>query len=119
MVLMKEGGIPFKILFYLTLSMGMINQSMAQGRARDFGIRIGILPTGSQNAITDVAGIKVGHFTKIEGPNIRTGVTAILPHEGNLFQEKVPAAVFVGNGFGKLAGVTQIEELGKDRKSVV
>lgn len=116
---MKEGGIPFKILFYLTLSMGMINQSMAQGRARDFGIRIGILPTGSQNAITDVAGIKVGHFTKIEGTNIRTGVTAILPHEGNLFQEKVPAAVFVGNGFGKLAGVTQIEELGNLESPII
>ncbi|EMS34481.1 L-aminopeptidase/D-esterase [Mariniradius saccharolyticus AK6] len=116
---MKEGGIPFKILFYLTLSMGMINQSMAQGRARDFGIRIGILPTGSQNAITDVAGIKVGHHTKIEGTNIRTGVTAILPHEGNLFQEKVPAAVFVGNGFGKLAGVTQIEELGNLESPII
>lgn len=116
---MKKGGIHFEILFCLTLSMGMINQSMAQGRARDFGIRIGILPTGSKNAITDVPGIKVGHFTKIEGTNIRTGVTAILPHEGNLFQEKVPAAVFVGNGFGKLAGVTQIEELGNLESPII
>lgn len=119
MVLMKEGGIPFKILFYLMLSMGMINQSMAQGRARDYGIQIGILPTGGQNAITDVAGIKVGHLTKIEGTNIRTGVTAILPHGENLFQEKLPAAIFVGNGFGKLAGVTQIEELGNLESPII
>ncbi|MCF1749458.1 P1 family peptidase [Mariniradius sp. RY-2] len=97
----------------------MINQAMAQGRTRDFGIRIGILPTGSQNAITDVAGIKVGHLTKIEGTNIRTGVTAILPHGENLFQEKLPAAVFVGNGFGKLAGVTQIEELGNLESPII
>lgn len=116
---MKKGSIHFKILFYLTLSIGMVNESMAQGRPRDLGIRIGILPTGRQNAITDVAGIKVGHFTKIEGTNIRTGVTAILPHEGNLFQEKVPAAVFVGNGFGKLAGVTQIEELGNLESPII
>ena len=119
MVLMNNGCSTFKILLYFTLSMGMINQSIAQGRARDFGIQIGILPTGGQNAVTDVAGIKVGHFTKIKGTNIRTGVTAILPHGGNLFHEKVPAAVFVGNGFGKLAGVTQIEELGNLESPII
>ena len=86
--------------------------SFSQTRPRELGISFGILPTGPLNSITDVLGIKVGHVTKIEGENIRTGVTAILPHGGNLFQEKVPAAIFVGNGFGKLAGVTQVQELG-------
>jgi D-aminopeptidase len=79
---------------------------------REYGIEIGVLEPGEQNAITDVQGVKVGHQTIIEGTNIRTGVTAVLPHNGNIFQEKVPAAVYVGNGFGKLAGSTQIEELG-------
>ena len=74
---------------------------------------IGSLPPGPLNAITDVAGVRVGHATLIRGDNVRTGVTAILPHGGNLFQEKVPAAVFVGNGFGKIIGTTQIEELGE------
>src|SRR5690606_7460901 len=80
-------------------------------RARDYGITIGILPVGQHNAITDVKGVKVGHTTLIRD-EVRTGVTAILPHEGNVFQEKVPAAIFVGNGFGKLAGSTQVVELG-------
>jgi D-aminopeptidase len=82
-------------------------------RARDLGIVVGILPTGKHNAITDVAGVRVGHTTLIKGDKVRTGVTAILPHPGNLFQEKVPAAVFVGNGFGKLMGATQVKELGE------
>lgn len=82
-------------------------------RARDLGVVTGILPTGKDNAITDVAGVRVGHATLIKGDNVRTGVTAILPHSGNLFQEKVPAAVFVGNGFGKLIGSTQVDELGE------
>ncbi len=81
-------------------------------RLREFGIETGVLKPGELNAITDVAGVKVGHVTLIIGDNIRTGVTAILPHEGNIFQEKVPAAVYVGNAFGKLMGSTQIEELG-------
>jgi D-aminopeptidase len=84
----------------------------SQQRAHDLGIKIGVLPTGKFNAITDVVGVKVGHTTLIEGSSIRTGVTAILPHGGNMFQEKVPAAIFVGNGFGKLAGSTQVIELG-------
>ena len=86
---------------------------LARPRVREIGLKIGVLPTGQLNAITDVAGVRVGHQTIIRGENIRTGVTAILPHGGNLFQEKVPGAVFVGNGFGKLAGSTQIEELGE------
>lgn len=82
-------------------------------RVRDIGLQIGILPTGKLNAITDVTGVSVGHTTLIKGKNVRTGVTAILPHPGNIFQEKVPAAIFVGNGFGKLMGSTQVEELGE------
>lgn len=82
-------------------------------RAREFGIRIGILAPGPLNAITDVSGVSVGHTTISRGENIRTGVTAILPHSGNMFQEKVAGAVFVGNGFGKLAGSTQVNELGE------
>lgn len=82
-------------------------------RARDLGIRPGILQPGPLNAITDVAGVRAGHSTVVRGQHVRTGVTVILPHGGNLFREKVPAGVFVGNGFGKLMGSTQIEELGE------
>src|SRR4026207_780076 len=82
-------------------------------RARGLGVVVGVVPTGTLNAITDVEGVLVGHTTIIRGDNIRTGVTAILPHGGNLFSEKVPGAVFVGNGFGKLAGSTQVNELGE------
>jgi D-aminopeptidase len=82
-------------------------------RARETGLKIGILPVGDLNAITDVPGVRVGHATIIRGANVRTGVTAILPHGGNMFQEKVPGAVFVGNGFGKLMGSTQVNELGE------
>ncbi|MDX2031077.1 MAG: P1 family peptidase [Blastocatellia bacterium] len=85
----------------------------ARPRARELGVAPGILPPGPNNAITDVAGVRVGHATLVRGSDIRTGVTAILPHAGNLFQEKVPAAIHVGNGFGKLMGSTQVEELGE------
>jgi D-aminopeptidase len=88
-------------------------------RARKTGIAPGILPVGRWNAITDLRGVKVGHITLIEGEDIRTGVTVILPHEGNLFQEKVPAGIVAGNGFGKLMGVTQVEELGEIETPVV
>jgi D-aminopeptidase len=88
-------------------------------RARELGLVPGVLPVGSWNAITDVQGVKVGHVTLIEGEDIRTGVTAILPHDGNLFQEKVPAGIAVGNGFGKLMGSTQVEELGEIETPVV
>ena len=84
----------------------------ARPRASDLGVKVGILPAGSLNAITDVAGVTVGQTTIIHGSSIRTGVTAIVPHSGNLYQEKVPGAVFVGNGFGKLTGSTQVEEMG-------
>lgn len=85
----------------------------ARPRAREAGVAPGILAPGALNAITDVAGVRVGQTTVIRGENVRTGVTVILPHGGNLFREKVPAAVFVGNGFGKLMGTTQIVELGE------
>ena len=85
-------------------------------RARDLGLAPGVFPPGSLNAITDVAGVRVGQVTLLEGETIRTGVTAVLPHGGNLFQEKVPGAVFVGNAFGKLAGSTQVRELGPDAR---
>jgi D-aminopeptidase len=85
----------------------------ARPRASDLGLKVGILPTGPLDAITDVAGVEVGHTTVIRGPDVRTGVTAILPHPGNLFREKVAGAVFVGNAFGKLAGSTQVNELGE------
>jgi D-aminopeptidase len=82
-------------------------------RAREAGVVVGVLTPGPLNAITDVAGVAVGQTTLIRGDNIRTGVTAILPHNGNLFREKVPGAVFIGNAFGKLAGSTQVNELGE------
>lgn len=88
-------------------------------RARELGLSPGVLPPGEWNAITDVAGVRVGHFTLIEGEDIRTGVTAILPHGGNLYQDKVPAGLAVGNGFGKLVGATQIEELGEIETPIV
>jgi D-aminopeptidase len=85
----------------------------ARPRAPDIGLRVGVLPAGRLDAITDVEGVRVGHATLIRGADVRTGVTAVVPHAGNLFREKVPAAVFVGNGFGKLMGSTQVEELGE------
>jgi D-aminopeptidase len=87
----------------------------AQGRprARELGVAPGIFPTGPRNAITDVHGVTVGQVTIVEGDSVRTGVTAILPHGGNLYRERVPAALHVGNGFGKLVGVTQLRELGE------
>jgi D-aminopeptidase len=91
----------------------------ARPRAREFGIKTGVLDPGPLNAITDVAGIAVGHVTIIEGTDVRTGVTAILPHGGNVFQDKVPAGVFVANGFGKLTGSTQVRELGTLETPVV
>jgi len=106
---MKDLPLP---LFYLLILLFLSYESYGQSRPRDLGIPFGVLPSGKLNAITDVEGLKVGHLTKTEGESIRTGVTAILPHGGNIFQEKVPAAIYVGNGFGKLAGVTQVQELG-------
>ena len=92
---------------------------LSQSRLRDYGIEIGVLKPGTLNAITDVPGTQVGHFTLVKGDSIRTGVTAILPHNGNLFQKKVPAAIYIGNGFGKLAGYTQVKELGNIETPIV
>ncbi len=88
-------------------------------RARDYGIEIGVLRPGKFNAITDVDGVKVGHTTLITGDGIRTGVTAIIPHSGNIFQQKVPAAIYLGNGFGKLVGYSQVKELGSIETPIV
>jgi D-aminopeptidase len=87
--------------------------SNTRPRTSDLGLKVGVLSTGPLNAITDVSGVEVGHTTIISGDSIRTGVTAVLPHSGNLYREKVPGAVFVGNGFGKLTGSTQVDELGE------
>jgi D-aminopeptidase len=105
---------PLKIIVFLLLfTMSIDAQTENRPRVREIGLKIGILSTGKQNSITDVEGVLVGHSTIVQGENIRTGVTAILPHNGNLFREKVPAAIFVGNGFGKLIGSTQVNELGE------
>jgi D-aminopeptidase len=91
----------------------------ARPRIRDLGVAPGILPTGPHNAITDVQGVLVGHRTLVRGDSVRTGVTAILPHGGSLFRNKVPAAVHVGNGFGKAAGFLQVRELGNLETPIV
>ncbi|MFN2414088.1 MAG: P1 family peptidase [Pyrinomonadaceae bacterium] len=101
------------LLLLLPTAMAQKASEPARPRARDIGLLVGVLPAGRLDAITDVEGVRVGHATLIRGENVRTGVTAVVPHGGNLFREKVPAAVFVGNGFGKLAGSTQVEELGE------
>jgi D-aminopeptidase len=93
--------------------------SQSRPRARDLGIAPGTLDTGQNNAITDVRGVRVGHSTIVDGDRVRTGVTAVLPHAGNLFQQKVAGAVFVGNAFGKLAGSTQVDELGTIESPIV
>jgi len=109
-----------RILLLTSFIFIITNSSSAQNkRLRDYGINTGVLKTGKNNAITDVKGVKVGHFTIIKGDSIRTGVTAILPHSGNIFQSKVPAAIYIGNGFGKLAGYSQVEELGNIETPII
>ena len=100
-------------------SIGPLQEPQPRPRARELGITPGSLPAGPLNAITDVDGVRVGHVTLIEGENVRTGVTAIVPHAGNVFQQKVPGAVFVGNAFGKLAGSTQVQELGTIESPII
>ena len=100
------------LLIFVLLTEGLLAQT-ARPRARDLGIKPGVLPTGRLNAITDVAGVAVGQATLVRGNDVRTGVTAILPHQRNLFREKIAGAVFIGNAFGKLAGSTQVNELGE------
>lgn len=109
----------FMLLFAAFLCAATTAQPDERPRAREAGVVPGVLPTGPLNMITDVAGVSVGQVTLQEGDSIRTGVTAILPHGGNLYQEKVPAAVVVGNGYGKLMGVTQIRELGEIETPIV
>ena len=108
----------FLILFIAIVLTTSSIQAQAP-RAREAGIKIGVLPKGKLNAITDVKGVQVGHTTLIISDSIRTGVTAILPHGDNIFQQKVPAAIYVGNGFGKLAGITQVKELGNIESPVI
>lgn len=110
-----KGNLPVLFLLIAT-SLGAQTQ---RPRARDIGISVGSLPTGPLNAITDVAGVRVGHTTIARGDSINTGITAVLPHGGNPFREKVPAAIVVGNGFGKLAGSTQVNELGELESPIV
>src|SRR5262249_3949051 len=111
--------ITFASLALSLLVLGLMKPEMSSAqkeqrpRARVLGIVFGVLPVGQLNAITDVSGVMVGHSTIVRDANIRTGVTAILPHGGNLYREKVPGAVFIGNAFGKLAGSTQVNELGE------
>ena len=108
--------------FIVTICILCINLSLhaqSGNRTRDLGIKVGVLQPGKYNAITDVEGVKVGHFTLIKGDDVRTGVTAILPHSDNLFQEKVPAAIYIYNGFGKLTGYSQVEELGNIETPII
>lgn len=107
----------FLIFFLILLPIKLMAQN--NNRPRALGIEIGVISPGKLNSITDVSGVSVGHTTLKKGDSILTGITAILPHSGNLFQNKVPAAVFTGNGFGKLAGTTQIMELGNLETPIV
>ena len=109
---MSDHILPIVVLLMATLGPAQTASTNARPRSSDLGIKVGVLPSGPLDAITDVAGVAVGQTTIVRGNNIRTGVTAIVPHPGNLYREKVPGAVFVGNGFGKLAGSTQVEEMG-------
>ena len=108
-----------RLLVAAVLLLGWAPVHAQQKNLRDYGIAIGVLQTGKWNAITDVPGVEVGQKTLVQGDNVRTGVTAILPYAGNIFQDKVPAAVYVGSGFGKLAGSTQVEELGNLETPIV
>jgi D-aminopeptidase len=102
------------IIALLSLTGGAtFGQTQTRPRVRDLGVQVGVLPSGPLNAITDVAGVKVGQTTLIRGENIRTGVTAVLPHGGNLYKERVPGAIFLGNAYGKLAGSTQVNKMGE------
>lgn len=106
------------IILLLLLSISVTSFSQKK-RLRDYGVEIGVLKPGKHNAITDIPGVKVGHTTLIKGDSVRTGVTAILPHDGNIYQLKVPAAIYIGNGYGKLAGYSQVEELGNIETPII
>ena len=116
------GGLRMRrfLLLAVTVALGVMTLSAQQHKTlREWGFPTGIFQPGPYNAITDVPGVTVGHVTLIEGDSVRTGVTAIVPHQGNIFRNKVPAAIHVGNGFGKLAGVTQVRELGNIETPVI
>lgn len=115
----KQIAAPVLLLSILSGAGLSILTAQARPRARQLGVAPGIYPPGRFNAITDVEGVRVGHATVIEGDDVRTGVTAVLPHGGNLFQEQVAGAVFVGNAFGKLTGSTQVAELGTIETPIV
>ena len=100
------------LIINIVLSLYVYSPAQSDGRLRDYGIQIGTYEIGKYNSITDVEGVKVGHFSLVKNDNIRTGVTAVLPYTGNIFMNKVPAAIYIANGFGKLTGYTQVEELG-------
>ena len=104
------------LTFILTISTIAFSQ---EKRARDYGIDFGVFKTGIDNSITDVDGVKVGHVTLNYGENIRTGVTAIIPHPNDPFRIKTPTAVFIGNGYGKLTGYSQVEELGNSETPII
>lgn len=104
------------MLFWWT---GRVAEAQERPRARDVGVRPGVLEPGPLNAITDVQGVLVGHVTIVRGEEVRTGATAVLPHDGNLYAEKVPAGIAVGNGYGKLTGITQVRELGEIEVPIV
>lgn len=117
-----------QVCTYLLLLLGLIAfmlpgvcdaQDVKRQRAKEWGIDVGILPAGRFNAITDIAGVKVGHATIVAGDSVRTGVTAIVPHAEDVYQKKVPAAVYAGNAFGKLAGSTQVQELGSIETPII
>jgi len=111
-------NIAFILITFFVFGLALLS-SKERPRLREFGIKTGILKPGPLNAITDVASVKIGHVTLIKGNNIRTGVTAILPHGDNILQEKVPAGIYVANGFGKLMGYTQVEELGNIETPII
>ncbi|MDX1586325.1 MAG: P1 family peptidase [Balneolaceae bacterium] len=112
---MKHKALLFIFLFYLSAPVVQAQET----NIRERGVKIGVLDAGPLNSITDVEGVRVGHYTLIEGNEVRTGVTALLPHGENLFQQKVPAAIYIGNGFGKLAGYSQVEELGNIETPII
>ena len=115
----RKGYFWLALLSMFVAGLQAADRSSVRPRAREAGIAPGVLATGKLNSITDVEGVKVGHVTLIEGEDVRTGVTAVIPHGGNLFAEKVPAAIYLGNAFGKLMGYTQVEELGNIETPIV
>ncbi|GEM75028.1 DmpA family aminopeptidase [Vibrio sagamiensis] len=117
MLILKKRIIYTLLIITNTLNIALANEE--QLRARDLGIAPGIMPVGKYNSITDVKGVRVGHFTLNKGESIRTGATTIFPHNGNIFREKVPAAMVIGNGFGKMMGYNQVSELGEIETPII